>query len=153
MILRVTSVDEPQQSRIPERPLGRCGILTLDDLEDGSMEPVEEMLAEGSDITQAYIEAQDGRILFTGNGKKYWWPKFRHAGVDVRSIKTKSDLQYAVRRVAVAAFRETADEAEADLRTKRFMSPCDRAALKCLTASPEDLAAAVNEYDKIKDTN
>lgn len=117
------------------------------------MELTEKMLADGADITHAYVEDQDGRVLFTGNGMKFWWPKFRHAGVDPRGIKTKADLQYAVRRVAVAAFRETADEAEADLRTKRFMSPCDRAALKCLTASPEDLAAAVNEYDKIKDTN
>ena len=103
------------------------------------MELTEKMLAGGSDITQAYVEAQDGRILFTGNGKKFWWPKFRHAGVDVRSIKTKSDLQYAVRRVAVTAFRETADESEADLRTICFMSHRERAALKCLTAAPEDL--------------
>ncbi|MHB1641399.1 MAG: hypothetical protein ACYCS8_01905, partial [Acidithiobacillus sp.] len=113
------------------------------------MDTAEKMLSEGSDITQAYIEAEDGRILFTGNGKKFWWPKFRHAGVDPWNIKTKADLQYAVRRVAVTAFRETAEESETDLRTKRFMSPLDRAALKCLTASPDDLAAAVNDYDKV----
>jgi hypothetical protein len=113
------------------------------------MDPAEKMLSEGNDITHAYIEAEDGRILFTGNGKKFWWPKFRHAGVDPRDIKTKADLQYAVRRVAVTAFRETAEESEADLRTKRFMTPCERAALKCLTAAPDDLAAAVDEYETI----
>lgn len=124
-------------------------VFWIEALEDESMDPTEKMLSEGSDITQAYIEADDGRILFTGNGKKFWWPKFRYSGVDPRNIKTKVDLQYAVRRVAVTAFRETADESETDLRTKRFMSPSDRAALKCLTASPDDLAAAVNEYEKV----
>ncbi len=114
------------------------------------MDPAEVMLSEGSDITQAFIEAEDGRILFTGNGKKFWWPKFRYAGVDPRKIKTKTDLQYAVRRVAVIAFRETTDESEKDLRIKRFMSPCERAALKCLTAAPEELEAAVNEYEQVR---
>lgn len=113
------------------------------------MELIVKMLADGSDIAQAYVETQDGRILFTGNGKKFWWPKFRHAGVDPRTIKTKADLQFAVRRVAVTAFRETADESEADLLTKRFMTPRERAALKCLTAAPEDLVAAVDEYDGV----
>lgn len=108
---------------------------------------------EGSDITQAYLETQNGCVYFTQNGLRFWWPKFRHAGIDPRNIKTKEELQYAVRRVAVVAFRETAEASEQDLRSKRFMSPAERASLKCLIAGPNELAAAIKAYENvIKDT-
>lgn len=113
------------------------------------MDRTESRLAEGSDISQAFVEDGDGRVYFTANGIKFWWPKIRHAGVDPRTIKTKADLQYAVRRVAVTAFRETAEESERDLRKRGFMSPLDRTALKCLTASPEEFWQAVFVLERL----
>lgn len=104
----------------------------------------------GVDITQAFLEASDGRIYFTKNGIRFWWPKFRHAGIEPKTIKTKSHLQYAVRRVAVVAFRETTEDAEAELRVKRFMSPAERAELKCVIATPENLGAAITDYISFK---
>ncbi|AEK58764.1 hypothetical protein [Acidithiobacillus caldus] len=115
------------------------------------MDRTESRLAEGSDISQAFVEDGEGRVFFTANGIKFWWPKIRHAGVDPRTIKTKAELQYAVRRVAVTAFRETAEESEKDLLKRGFMSPMDRAALRCLTASPDEFEQAVKAYERIKD--
>lgn len=108
------------------------------------MDIVDQQKLEGSHISQAYLEDLDGRIRFTKNGVRFWYPKFSAAGVNPGLILTKKDLQYAVRRVAVLAFQETSDEAKAELMTRRFMSPVERAELNQLAAPPEDHGDATN---------
>jgi hypothetical protein len=110
----------------------------------------EEQMLEGSCISQAFLEDLDGRIKFTKNGIRFWWPKILRTGIDPKTILTKKELQYAVRRVAALAFQETADEAEAELATRRFMSPVERAGLQVLTASPEEFEACVKRLLKVQ---
>jgi hypothetical protein len=115
------------------------------------MEPVERQMVEGSHISQAFLEGLDGKVGFTKNGLRFWWPKFLMAGVNPRTILTKKDLQYAVRRVAARAFQETADEAKSELANRRFMSPVERAELQQLAASPEDQETATkNLFDVLE---
>ncbi|MBU2836273.1 hypothetical protein HF673_10965 [Acidithiobacillus thiooxidans] len=103
---------------------------------------------------------QEGILVLQGeeevkkNGIRFWWPKILRTGIDPKTILTKKELQYAVRRVAALAFQETADEAEAELATRRFMSPVERAGLQVLTASPEEFEACVKRLLKVqKDAN
>lgn len=99
-------------------------------------------------IIQAYVDGPDGGVIFTLNGIKHWWPKFRYAGVDPKGIKTKPELQYAVRRVAVVAFRETGESARQELQKRKFMSRAHRCKLEMLAASPREFENRLMEWWK-----
>ncbi len=53
------------------------------------MEIIDRQKLEGSHISQAFVEDLDGRVRFTKNGVRFWWPKFLKAGVNRCSIHRK----------------------------------------------------------------